>query len=122
MKDLWKYSGWYLLIVGIIHNVVCWFFVKDIVIIMLHDGLLNTVASQIDRNAAFWCLFAGVFLMFIGLVWQQQINQFQKPLPKIAAWGLTLITIISLLIMPLSGFWIVLPLCIIMLYPHYVGG
>jgi len=119
MRNAWRISGWYLFAVGIIHNFVGILIVRNILRDILDAGIINSVGDQTDRNAAFWFLFAGFLFNFVGLLWQQQIRRHQEPLSKFAAWGLTAMTVIGALIMPVSGFWIILPLCFIMLYPHY---
>ena len=119
MKSLWKYSGWYLVVIGIIHNLVIGYILFDILQEMAGEWFINTVISQMDRNAAFWALFAGFFFIYVGLQWQESLRENKKPLSKLTAWGFSVIVFFSLIIVPVSGFWLVLPLCAGMLYPHY---
>ncbi|MDR2243926.1 MAG: DUF6463 family protein [Burkholderiales bacterium] len=119
MKHAWKISGWYLFVVGIIHNVVGVLVLQEVLRDIWNAGLINSVSDQMDRNAAFWFLFTGFLFIYFGLQWQEHIRRYQEPLSKFSAWGLTAIVVSGLIIMPVSGFWIVLPLCFIMLYPHY---
>ena len=122
MKNLWRYSGWYLVVIGVIHSLVLSFICIDILRDMAGEWFFNTVSNEMDRNAAFWSLFAGIFMIYMGMQWQELLDRDKKPLSKRAGWGLVVIVGVSLLIMPLSGFWLVIPLCVGMLYPHYAGG
>ena len=120
IRNAWKISGWYMFALGIIHNLVGVMITKDALLDMLNAGLVNSVnIPDVDRNAAFWFIFLGFFLMYIGLVWQGQIKRYREPLSKFSAWGLTALTLVGAAIVPISGFWLIMPLCVIMLYPHY---
>ena len=119
MKNAWKISGWYLFVVGVIHNAFGVVFFSDILRDLWNAGVINSVSDQFDRNCAFWFLFSGFLFIYLGLHWQEQIRRYQEPLSKFSAWGLTAIVVSGVIIMPVSGFWIVLPLCFIMLHPHY---
>jgi len=122
IKGAWKISGWYMFALGIIHNLVGVMMTKDALLSMLNDGLVNSVNMDADRNVAFWFLFLGFFFMYVGLVWQGQIKRYREPLSKFSAWGLTALTFVGVAIAPFTGFWLIMPLCFIMLYPHYSKG
>jgi hypothetical protein len=59
MKNVWKYSGWYLIVIGVIHNAVGLLLGQDILLGMLADGVINTVNMEHDRNFLFWFLAIG---------------------------------------------------------------
>ncbi|MDR2173755.1 MAG: DUF6463 family protein [Burkholderiales bacterium] len=119
MKNMWKISGWYLFVVGIIHNLVGVWVLSDVLRDLWNAGLVDSVRDQMDRNAAFWFLLTGFLFNYVGLSWQEHLRRYKEPLSKFNAWGLTVLVVLALIITPTSGFWIVLPLCFIMLYPHY---
>jgi hypothetical protein len=57
--------------------------------------------------------------IYIGWQWHKQIGRDGLPPSRFAALGMTVMTAAGVVIMPASGFWLLLPLCIIMLYPHF---
>ncbi len=117
--NLWKYSGWYLVAIGIIHNtvgtVLGWQLLTDI----FKDGVIYAIKLDYGRNFVFWFLFIGFFWIFIGFHWQSLMRKYQEPLSPMIGWGLTIFTLVSLPIIPTSGMWLFIPLCIILLLPHY---
>ena len=119
MRNFWKITGWYLFAVGIIHNVVGAFIMSEILLDILTTGLKGHIHTNTEYVAIYWMLFVGFFFIYIGLHWQEQIRRYKEPLSKFTAWGLTVITVVELIIEPISGFWLLVPLCFSMLYPHY---
>ena len=119
MSGAWKISGWYLFAIGVIHTLVGLFLFPDILRDIWSSGLIGSVRDQLDRNVAFFFFYFGFLLSYIGLQWQEQLRRYKEPRSRLTAWGITVITITGAIIMPISGFWLVMPLCFIMLYPHY---
>jgi len=119
MKNAWKIAGWYVFSLGIIHIVVGF--------IMFHEGfreiwaagLINGVGDSITAHAAFWFQFIGLMFIYFGWQWKEMIKHNNEPLSKFAAWGMTVLTLLGLVFVPMSGFILMLPLSFIMLYPHY---
>lgn len=113
---LWKYSGIFMILTAIIHNIVGfvmgWSVLQDIV----KDGFVNTVNEQMDRNAIFWFLFSGFIMLLVGMMMQNMIRENQKPVPNYIAYYLLVISVIGCIMMPASGFWIVLPQCAIIIF------
>jgi len=119
---LWGISGIYLAIVGIIHSAASIAFTHQVWAGIFADGVFNTVNVQYDRNAALFSICFGALLVYTGICWHLQIRQQQKPLPKFYAWGLLVIAAVAIVLMPASGFWLVIPLGLIMLWPHLRKG
>jgi hypothetical protein len=113
---LWKYSGIFMILTAIIHNIVGfvmgWSVLQDIA----RDGFVNTVNEQMDRSAIFWFLFSGFIMLLIGMIMHKMIRENQKPVPNYIAYYLLVISVIGCIIMPASGFWIVLPQCAIIIF------
>lgn len=115
----WKISGWYLFAMGIVHVLFGIVQFRDELADILKAGIINSVSDQMDLNAAFWFIFTGFLLIYMGLQWQKQIDRNNEPLSLNTALGMTAITVAGVLIVPMSGFWLLLPLCIIMLHSAY---
>ncbi len=106
---LWKFSGLFLVITGIIHTVVGLIMAKDIYLAMLRDRLYNSVGEDYSRNTAFWFLLFGFLLILLGQTMQYYIKKEQKPSPLFLGYWLLAIGVVGCFIMPASGFWLVLP-------------
>ena len=53
---LWKYSGTFLTVTGIIHTIYALFIGKDAFSEMLRNGLVNSVGENYNLGFAFWFL------------------------------------------------------------------
>lgn len=91
--------------IGLIHSGFGLVVFRDILAVVAAEGLLNTVNGQPDRERAFWFLFTGlVWLILGGLVdWLERRGD---ALPAFLAWTFLVMTAVGVLIMPLSGFWL----------------
>lgn len=73
------------------------------------DGFFNVIDPHFDRAAIFWFLSYGLLLFVIGLMvkWaQKEIGR----LPHWLAWLFLGMGIISVALMPISGFWLLFPI------------
>jgi len=118
MKNAWKITGWYVFFLGIIHVVVGFFMFNEGFREIWAAGLINGVGDSIAAHAAFWFQFLGLLFLYLGWHWKEQINRYKEPLSKFTAWGMTVLVLLGLVFVPLSGFIIMIPLAVIMLYPH----
>ena len=93
------------IIIGIIHTafglVVCHTILGQLV----REGLFNTISGQYDRESAFWFLFSGFAIIIIGALvnWCEHMGRY---LPSFLGWSFLAITVSGVVIMPLSGFWL----------------
>lgn len=112
---IWKKSGALLIATGIIHNliglIIGWEVLKD----MVAAGFINSINTEMDRNAIFWFLFSGFMMMMLGKLMQSYSREQNKPVPAYVGYYLLILTIIGCLMMPISGFWLVLPQALIIL-------
>lgn len=119
MKNLWKYSGWYLVGIGVIHSIVGLMFGSNITSQIIRDGLINTVNLQYDRNFLFWFLATGLFWIFMGFHWQHLFRVYKRPLPAWLGLGILLFSVAGVAISPASGIWLFFPLVFMILQPHF---
>ena len=73
----------------------------------------NTAFSTFDRETAFWHrMFGATALILGGLVhWSQDQT---GTLPSFLGWSLLALGLAGVVMMPFSGFWIILPLAVLM--------
>ena len=122
MKNTWKCTGWYVFALGVIHTLFACFVFGEGLREIWNAGLFNGIGESHVANSAFWFLFCGLMLIYLGLHWIGQIRRDNRPLSAFTAWGMTGLTLVLFVCMPLSGALLMLPLCIIMLYPHISGS
>jgi len=74
----------------------------------------QTLASTFDREAAVWFVMFGLLTLILGglVHWAQARTGF---LPAFLGWSVLLLSLVGLILMPLSGFWVVLPPAVMMI-------
>ena len=101
-----KYSGYYLLVTGIIHNLIGLGLGWNTLAAMHADGWLSATVINgemlFDREAISWFLITGTFWILFGLTLQKALNEgFQPPLSL--GIGFIAIGIVVAILMPVSG-------------------
>ena len=94
--------------VGVIHFLFGIFFMHETLVVLWSEGLLNTVNGQPAREAVFWFLCTGIMLLIVGVL----VNQVEREglaIPRFVAWGITALTFIGVIVMPISGIWLLIP-------------
>lgn len=104
---------------GLVHAVVGFFVFASPLGEILHAGLVGSVATELtaagpqpiyDRAAAFWFLFASPVLVLVGQVVRHAITHEDGRLLSLVARYSIGLAVFGLIFMPLSGFWAVLVL------------
>jgi hypothetical protein len=94
-------------IIGLLHSVGGFSMFWNVLGEIAGEGFLNTVDMQPDRNAAFWFLFGGFMLLIIGglIDWAERKK---LVLPPFLKWSFLVLTAAGCVIMPKSGFWLLI--------------
>ena len=92
-------------LIGAAHTVVGLVAGHTVLAQMAREGLINTVVMQYDRNAVFWFLFTGFVLILFGALvdWAERAVGL---LPRFLGPSMLALTIVGVVIMPQSGFWL----------------
>lgn len=103
-------TAWIHTIVGII---VYWQQIIDIA----NDGVINAVKPQLyaNRAAAFWFFLFGVLMFMIAQLMNWLIRNKGIDIPKFVGIHLLVISLIGVCLLPVSGFWLIIPQAIIIL-------
>lgn len=104
-------SAYLLIATGILHNLIGIGLGYSVLGDMLREGLFNSTHMQFDREAIFWFLFSGVAMMLWGMLMLKL-----EAIPLSFSWSLLLLSCVGAIIMPLSGFWLVMPQALYMLW------
>ena len=97
-------------------------------VLVFHSGQLATIArdgffnavdpdvafSTFDRETAFWHFAFGAMALILGglIHWTQART---GTLPAFLGWSLLALCVLALVLMPVSGFWVVLPQAVMMI-------
>ncbi|MCU0633974.1 MAG: DUF6463 family protein [Gemmatimonadaceae bacterium] len=103
-----RWIGRYLVGVGVLHCLVGLVLYAPAGAAIVRDGLWNAVDPHADRNVFFWFLCAGALLILVALL-VDRAEHAHLDVPRSVLWGWTTLTIVCLIAMPISGFWLVLP-------------
>lgn len=72
---LWKYSGTFLTVSGVIHTIYTLFIGKDTFSEMLRNGLVNSIGENYSPEFAFWFLICGIILILRGQIVETPMNK-----------------------------------------------
>lgn len=106
---LWKYSGTFLAVTGIIHTIYALLLGKEAFVEMIRDGLINSTGANYSRAFALWFLVCGIILVFWGQTLQYYIKKEQKPAPLFLGYCILAFAVAGCVVEPVSGFWLFLP-------------
>lgn len=107
--------GKWLFAVGVVHLSFGIIFMHSTLAVLWSEGLLNTVNGQPVREAVFWFLCTGLLLLAIGVM----IDRAERDglaLSRFVAWLFAALTIVGVVVMPISGIWLLIPPVVGMLY------
>ncbi len=106
MRNRW--IGRSILAIAALHTLFGFAVFGGIVGGLLADGLFDTVGEDPMRAAVSWFLISGFFMATTGFaVDQLEVNGLKHKL-AITGWALLAISLLGILLMPASGFWLML--------------
>lgn len=112
---LWKYSGTFLSVTGVIHIIYAmiqnWSTYED----LFSEGLINSIGDNAQRALSFWFFLIGVLLIMFGQSLQHHIKKQKKPAPLSLGYALLFFSAFGCFIIPLSGFWLFIPQALIII-------
>ena len=107
--------GKWLIAVGVIHSLFGFVFMRSTLAVLWSERGFNTVNGQPAREAVFWFLFTGFLLLTVGAL-IDQVERRGLALPWFVTWSFVLLTVIGVVVMPISGIWLLLPPVVGMLF------
>ena len=103
-----RFTGHALLAVGVLHTLVGLLGFATPLGAIARDGFVNAVDPHPDRQAAFCVLLTGVLLMTLGHSARWALRR-TGTLPPALGWTLLVIAAAGAVLMPVSGFWLLVP-------------
>lgn len=101
-------AGGLLIGVAIVHAVFGAWFGRRPLAGILSDGVLNSVDSHGERGLVFWFLMTSPLLLMLGQLCVFLAKRGIAP-PRWLGFEVLLLTVCCALLMPVSGFWLMLP-------------
>ena len=104
-----KYTGEFIMATAMLHTIVGFMFGGQPLLDIVRSGLFNAVDPHFDRMAIVWYLLFGVLLFSIGALvrWMQRET---GRLPGWLSWFFWIFAVPNVILMPISGFWLLFPL------------
>lgn len=103
-----RWIGRWIVGVGLIHILFGIVVFRSTWSTLLGEGLINTVNGQPEREFAVWFTVTGILTLLVGALidWMEARG---TPLPVFVGWSLLILTAAILVLMPISGGWLLLP-------------
>lgn len=101
-----RWIGRSLVAIGLLHTIFGVVVFAPTWATLAREGVFNTVNQQPMREAAYWFLFFGLLLLLLGALvdWCEAQG---STLPAFIGWGLLVMTLVGVAVMPVSGLWLV---------------
>lgn len=115
--NLSKNSGNLLIATGILHNIIGFVMGWSVLTEIVRSGFVNSINDEMDRNAIFWFLFAGFSMIALGKLMQDCLDADWR-LPRWLGPSLLVSSLIGCIMMPVSGFWLVIPQALLVIRAH----
>jgi hypothetical protein len=100
--------GRWLMGVAIIHISIAVVVHHRVLFLIMERGVFNTVADDAVVGAIVWSIFFGV-VAFIGGLTVNALERLCDMLPKSLGWSLLALATIGIVLVPISGFWLIFP-------------
>lgn len=110
MNRFYRYTGLTMLVIGFLHVTTGLIGFQTEFGRMLASGLIDTARQPMDHRLAFWFTFGGLLMGLVGYLMDWIVRRQKMKLPNGFGYGLTGLCILGIVLIPPSGFWLVLPL------------
>ena len=104
-----RWIGRWLIAVSAAHTLFAIFVFHSTLSSIIERGVFNTIGNDPMTGAVVWFVLFGVVLFICGLAVSALEKSSPNPLPTSLGWSLLALSILGVVLMPASGFWLVLP-------------
>ena len=107
MNRSYRYTGLIFMLTGVLHVVTGIVAFSNPFKAMLAAGLVDSVREPVDQ-LAFWFTFVGLMMGLTGYLMDWVVRQKGMVLPGAFGYVLTGLCLVGVVLIPTSGFWLVL--------------
>lgn len=107
-----RWKGRFLIGNGIFHGVLGIILFVHPLYAIAQAGVWNSLGLDPLHHLAFWFMIDSIWSILLGLLADWVEGQNQGLLPQSLGWGVLMLAVIGIMIMPISGFWLLLPVAI----------
>jgi|CXWL01.1.fsa_nt_gi hypothetical protein len=111
-----RWIGRWIIAVSVLHTLFGLMAFTPVLRAMLSDGFWNSVGADAMRGAVAWFLLTGGFMLICGLAVDACERSEGACALRPSGWGLLVVTLITIVLMPVSGAWLLLPPAIAMVW------
>ena len=104
-----RWIGRWMIAVAAIHTVFAFVVFHPTLADILKDGVWNSIGDDPMRGAVAWFLLCGGFILICGLAIDIYERSNTAGSLKAVGWGLLLVTAFGVVLMPISGLWLLIP-------------
>ncbi len=104
-----RWIGRWIIGTSTLHTIFALVVYSDIWLKIINNGVFNTVKDNSEIGAPVLFLLWGTLYLVFGFTIDALEKRSITPLPKSIGWGLLLNAIISVVLIPISGFWLLFP-------------
>jgi Family of unknown function (DUF6463) len=101
--------GKWLIGVSVLHTAFAAIVFGNVLISIATQGFFNTVGKDPTIAAAVWFVLFGAVVFISGLAISGLEQTSSAPVPKSIGWSLLALSVVGIVLMPASGFWLVIP-------------
>ena len=113
MRRCW--IGRWIVAVSVLHTLFGLFAFTAVLRSMTSAGLWDSVGSDAMRGAVAWFLLSGGFMLVAGLAIDAVERTGAEVSLRVTGWSLLTVTAMCIVMMPVSGAWLLLPPAIAMI-------
>ena len=111
-----RWIGQWIIAVALLHTVFGIVAFAPVIRTLFGNGLWNSVGGSAMHGAVAWFLLAGGFMLVAGLAIDSCERSKEAISLRASGWGMAIVTAIAIVLMPVSGAWLLLPPTIAMFF------
>ncbi|WP_020397266.1 DUF6463 family protein [Thiolinea disciformis] len=100
--------GYWLMFVALIHTLVMIVLFPSVLAEIVKRGIVNSVGNDPLIGAVTWFGLFGILLFILGMA-IKDLERAGQGIPLSMAWAMLILTVLGIILMPVSGFWLALP-------------
>ncbi len=104
-----RWIGRWIIGVAVIHTVFACIVFQEPLADILKRGVWNSIGDDPMRGAVAWFLLCGGFILLCGLAIDTYERSDSAGSLKAVGWGLLIVTVFGIVLMPVSGLWLLIP-------------